>query len=62
MLTHKDPEVQVMLGLLENQRDYLMGLVAAQAKQLAELNAKLEAAMKETGEPRWQVNSMIFGQ
>jgi hypothetical protein len=47
MLTHKDPEVQVMLGLLENQRDYLMGLVAAQAKQLAELNAKLEAAMKE---------------
>jgi hypothetical protein len=47
MLTHKDPEVQVMLGLLEHQRDYLMGLVAAQAKQLAELNAKLEAAMKE---------------
>ena len=47
MLIHKDPEVQVMLGLLENQRDYLMGLVAAQAKQLAELNAKLEAAMKE---------------
>jgi hypothetical protein len=47
MLTHKDPEVQAMLGLLENQRDYLMGLVAAQAKQLAELNAKLEAAMKE---------------
>jgi hypothetical protein len=47
MLTHKDPEVQVMLGLLENQRDYLMGLVAAQAKQLAELNTKLEAATKE---------------
>ena len=47
MLTHKDPEVQVMLGLLENQRDYLMGLVAAQAKQLAELNAKLEAAAKK---------------
>jgi hypothetical protein len=44
---HKDPEVQVMLGLLENQRDYLMGLVAAQAKQLAELNAKLEAATKQ---------------
>ena len=47
MLTHKDPEVQVMLGLLENQRDYLMGLVAAQAKQLAESNAKLEAAAKK---------------
>ena len=47
MLTHKDPEVQVMLGLLENQRDYLMGLVAAQAKQLAELNEKLEAATKQ---------------
>jgi hypothetical protein len=47
MLTHKDPEVQVMLGLLENQRDYLMGLVAAQAKQLTELNAQLEAATKK---------------
>jgi hypothetical protein len=47
MLTHKDPEVQVMLGLLENQRDYLMGLVAVQAKQLAELKTKLEAATKQ---------------
>ena len=47
MLTHKDPEVQAMLGLLESQRDHLMGLVAAQAKQLAELNAKLEAATKK---------------
>ena len=47
MLTHKDPEVQVMLGLLENQRDYLMGLVAVQAKQLTELNAQLEAATKK---------------
>jgi hypothetical protein len=48
MLTHKDPEVQAMLGLLENQRDYLMGLVAAQAKQLAELNPQnLKLAMKE---------------
>ena len=36
-----------MLGLLENQRDYLMGLVAAQAKQLVELNEKLEAATKQ---------------
>jgi hypothetical protein len=56
MLTHKDPEVQVMLGLLEHQRDYLMGLVAAQAKQLAELNAKLEVRGCRTGEPRWECN------
>jgi hypothetical protein len=41
MLTHKDPEVQAMLGLLEGQRDYLMGLVAMQTKQIDELNAKL---------------------
>jgi len=47
MLTHKDPEVQVMLGLLENQRDYLMGLVAAQAKQITELKAQLESAQPE---------------
>jgi hypothetical protein len=40
MLTHKDPEVQVMLGLLENQRDYLMGLVAAQAKQKSRVEAR----------------------
>ena len=47
MLTHKDPEVQVMLGLLETQRDYVMGLVAAQAKQIAELKAQLEVAIKK---------------
>ena len=41
MLTHKDPEVQVMLGLLEAQRDYVMGIVAAQAKQIEELKAQL---------------------
>jgi hypothetical protein len=35
------------LGFWNTKGDYLMGLVAAQAKQLAELNAKLEAAMKE---------------
>ena len=49
MLTHKDPEVQVMLGLLENQRDHVMGLVAAQAKQIAELKALLEATKKPEG-------------
>ena len=37
MLTHKDPEVQAMLGLLESQRDYVMGIVAMQAKQIEEL-------------------------
>jgi hypothetical protein len=50
MLTHKDPEVQVMLGLLENQRDYLMGIAAALAKENAELKAriiKLEVAEPE---------------
>lgn len=41
MLTHKDPEVQAMLGLLESQRDYVMGIVAMQAKQIEELKAKL---------------------
>jgi hypothetical protein len=57
MLTHKDPEVQAMLGLLENQRDYLMGIVAALAKENAELKAritKLEVA--RTGESRWECN------
>lgn len=41
MLTHKDPEVQAMLELLENQRDHVMGVVAAQAKQIVELKAQL---------------------
>ncbi len=43
MLTHKDPEVQAMLGLLETQRDQLMGIAAMQAKQIEELKAKLAA-------------------
>ena len=50
MLTHKDPEVQVMLGLLENQRDHVMGIAAALAKENAELKAriiKLEVAEQE---------------
>ena len=50
MLTHKDPEVQAMLGLLESQRDHAMGIVAAMAKENAELKAriaKLEAAKPE---------------
>jgi hypothetical protein len=36
-----------MLGLLESQRDHVMGIVAAQAKQLAELKAQLDAATKK---------------
>ena len=47
MLTHKDPEVQAMLGLLESQRDHAMGLVAAMAKE----NAELKARMVEAKEP-----------
>jgi len=49
MLTHKDPEVQAMLGLLENQRDHVMGIVAAQAKQIAELKALLEKPENQDG-------------
>jgi hypothetical protein len=41
MLTHKDPEVQAMLGLLENQRDHVMGIAAALAKENAELKARI---------------------
>jgi len=41
MLTHKDPEVQAMLELLESQRDHVMGLVAVQTKQILELKSKL---------------------
>jgi flagellar hook-associated protein FlgK len=41
MLTHKDPEVQAMLGLLESQRDHVMGVVAAQAKQINDLLSKI---------------------
>jgi len=50
MLTHKDPEVQAMLGLLETQRDHVMGIAAAVAKENAELKARiaqLEAAKSE---------------
>jgi len=50
MLTHKDPEVQAMLGLLEGQRDHAMGLVAAMAKE----NAELKARMVETKKPEQQ--------
>jgi hypothetical protein len=42
MLTHKDPEVQVMLGLLEHQRDHVMGIAGAcSSKENAELKARI---------------------
>ena len=55
MLKHKDPEVQLMLGLLEGQRDYAMGTAAVLAKENAELKDRivmLEALLpKETEKP-----------
>ena len=41
MLTHKDPDVQAMLGLLEGQRDYAMGTAAVLTKENAELKARI---------------------
>jgi hypothetical protein len=55
MLTHKDPEVQAMLGLLESQRDHAMGLVAAMAKE----NAELKARMLEAPEPEQQNDNAV---
>jgi hypothetical protein len=57
MLTHKDPEVQAMLGLLESQRDHVMGIAAAMAKENAELKARI-AKLEKLGEPRWQCKLM----
>jgi hypothetical protein len=55
MLTHKDPEVQAMLGLLESQRDHAMGTVAAMAKE----NAELKARMAEAEKPEQQNDDAI---
>ena len=41
MLSHKDPDVQIMLALLEGQRDYAMGTAATLAKENAELKARI---------------------
>jgi hypothetical protein len=57
MLTHKDPEVQVMLGLLENQRDHVMGIAAALAKENAELKARITKL--EVAEPENQDGNAI---
>lgn len=46
MLTHKDPEVQAMLGLLESQRDHVMGIAAAMAKENAELKTRITTLEK----------------
>jgi hypothetical protein len=57
MLTHKDPEVQAMLGLLENQRDHVMGIAAALAKENAELKARITKL--EVAEPENQDGNAI---
>ena len=51
MLTHKDPEVQMILGLVEGQRDYAMGIAASLAKENAELKARI-AELTESKEPK----------
>jgi hypothetical protein len=57
MLTHKDPEVQAMLGLLEHQRDHVMGIAAALAKENAELKARITKL--EVAEPENQDGNAI---
>ena len=41
MLTHKDPEVQAMLRLLESQRDHAMSTVAILTKENVELKTRI---------------------
>jgi hypothetical protein len=41
MLTHKDPEVQAMLGLLESQRDHAMSAVAILTKENSDLKIRI---------------------
>ena len=53
MLTHKDPEVQAMLGLLESQRDHAMSTVAILTKENAELKARI-AILENVPEPNKQ--------
>ena len=60
MLKHKDPEVQLMLGLLEGQRDYAMGTAAVLAKENAELKDRivaLEALLPKQTENQDVVNA-----
>ena len=53
MLTHKDPEVQAMLGLLEGQRDHAMSTVAILTKENAELKTRI-AILENVPEPNKQ--------
>lgn len=46
MLTHKEPDVQMILGLVEGQRDYAMGVAAGLAKENAELKARIAELTK----------------
>jgi hypothetical protein len=41
MLNHNDPEVRLMLNLLEGQRDYAMGTAASLAKENTELKNRI---------------------
>ena len=46
MLTHNDAEVQLILNLVEGQRDYAMGVAASLAKENAELKARIAELTK----------------
>lgn len=50
MLTHKDPEIQAMLELLESQRDQAMRVVAGLSRENADLKAKLAEIAKSQGQ------------
>lgn len=41
MLSHNDPEIKLMLNLLEGQRDYAMGIAASLAKENTELKDRI---------------------
>lgn len=47
MINHEDPEVGVIVRLLEQQRDYAMGTAAALAKENAQLKAQVESLLKD---------------
>jgi hypothetical protein len=53
MLTHKDPEVQAMLGLLEGQRDHAMSTVAVLTRENADLKIRI-TILENVPEPNKQ--------
>jgi hypothetical protein len=60
MLTHKDPEVQVMLGLLENQRDYVYGNQQLHlAKRKCRIKSPHYLKLLEAAEPENQDGNAI---